>query len=168
MDAPSSISSIPRRWRRWKWVLTVLAAVLLIAIVASGWVQFTPIVRSRTIGADEQFTAFGVSRGCAYYFRAIPLEGIRQRTPRLITWISPHVAEWDWLPKERGAGATNFYFATIPLWIPALPIGLLAGWGWRRDSIAQRPAKNRCLFCNYSRSGLTLDTLCPECGKPQA
>lgn len=81
-------------------------------------------------------------------------------------WIvKPHswrVASWRPFLNDRSAWARLY----LPLWFVALPPAALAAGAWRLDALARRRARlNLCLKCNYDRTGLAPEAVCPECGQ---
>jgi hypothetical protein len=57
----------------------------------------------------------------------------------------------------------------LPLWVLAAASLLATGIAWRLDTLARRPARlNLCPKCNYHRTGLENDAVCPECGSAAA
>lgn len=158
------MSKNQQRSTRAKWVFAILAMFLFAIWIVSGWVQITPIGYWRVAGTEERLTTAGLSGGCLYYFRAALPAGTLAGKPALLAPFSLHSAKWYWLPKHT-AGGTNFCFVSLPLWILLVPIGLLAIWTWRRDTIAQRATNGQCLSCGYDRAGLASGARCPECGE---
>jgi hypothetical protein len=77
--------------------------------------------------------------------------------------VMRHSVWWYWKP-SAGLDMGGWQLS-LPLWIPfcvSLPVTALA---WRLDSLARRRAKTHlCPQCRYDRTGLTQNTLCPECG----
>ena len=64
--------------------------------------------------------------------------------------------------------STGWQFA-LPLWIPTVVVMVVAIIAWRLDFMASSRARSgNCSKCNYSLSGLTPNTPCPECGAPPA
>jgi hypothetical protein len=62
---------------------------------------------------------------------------------------------------RRTSGAISGFNLCVPLWIPLLKVGALAGWMWWRALCEPR---DRCASCGYDLAGLR-GTTCPECGK---
>lgn len=67
---------------------------------------------------------------------------------------------WPAYSRTRGFG-----LLAVPLWMPPLAFGIIAAVGWRLDVRASRRAKSgACVSCGYSRAGLKVEAVCPECG----
>ncbi len=54
------------------------------------------------------------------------------------------------------------YHVFVPIWTLAIP-PLLTGMIARR--LDRRKPKGTCPKCNYDRTGLAADSVCPECGE---
>jgi hypothetical protein len=76
------------------------------------------------------------------------------------------------------AGGKLLWFGAVPfrpIWsglaanaaIYACVLGLFSP-AWRSIVRRLRRRRNRCSACNYDRSGLAVETPCPECGRPLA
>ncbi len=61
--------------------------------------------------------------------------------------------------------AADEWYLWIGLWIPLILALTATAIAWRLDTLARRRARlNLCLKCDYDRSGLAKDAVCPECG----
>ena len=53
----------------------------------------------------------------------------------------------------------------FPLWVLLIALFSLAVTAWHLDALARRRARlNLCPKCNYDRTGLRAEAICPECG----
>ena len=72
----------------------------------------------------------------------------------------------QWLPKAiRSAPVIGapIDIVTVPLWIPAIPIGLCCVFLFLRDHRGIAPS--HCQECGYDLTG-NMSGVCPECGTP--
>ncbi|CAG0967012.1 hypothetical protein PHYC_01039 [Phycisphaerales bacterium] len=126
---------VKRRWAILRWVCTVTAAVLLLWWPTSHAVAIG-------VGSGEFSIAYGDLKSWLTY----PIDGGR-------------VAGFQW----QTAG--EYWKVWIPRWYVAAPIGVfgIGAWlhHWRSRSAARTGA---CPACNYSLTGLTPGSPCPECG----
>ena len=75
-----------------------------------------------------------------------------------LAWRPYHIASSRW------PSPSSHHAAAIPLWMAVVPMLLLAGYSHGVVVGNRRGAKGRCTGCGYSRSGLTVEAACPECG----
>ena len=108
-------------------------------------------IKAKWVGSGSFFT---VSGGVATYVYA-PKSDVRIRTG-----LSAQSWEWHWgVWWHFGQNARR---VDIPLWCPALVLGLLAGGvEWRHRRRGRDPGLCRC---GYSLAGLPAGGACPECG----
>jgi hypothetical protein len=72
-----------------------------------------------------------------------------------------------WVPSVRGLSGSA-QTLRIPYWLPILLFASISGGLFWRDRRAARRARvGMCPSCGYSRAGLALEAVCPECGKPK-
>lgn len=80
----------------------------------------------------------------------------------------PNGAKRIWLPSVKEMPGSIRYF-DIPFWLPILLFASISGGlFWRDRRVSRRAKAGECPSCGYSRAGLALDAVCPECGKPKA
>ncbi len=157
-----------RRLSRVKWVFTILAVMLLALEVASGWCTCWTTVHSRIVGANEEWYTIGASQGnLSVSHEVTPKINSPYLPHHFMIWVGPH---WEFLPRyEKNSMNPAVVGIMVPFWIPFLPFASFAALAWKRDLRAKRlAASNACPSCGYDRSGLSLDALCPECGKAKA
>ncbi len=95
-----------------------------------------------------------------------------QHAPRMVSliapdgWILARTSEpFHFKPSWESVPPT--WKLDIPLWFLALPASTTAAAAWHLDARAHRRARlNLCPTggCNYDRTGLAGDAVCPECG----
>ncbi len=79
----------------------------------------------------------------------------------LITLQHDH-AVWFAQPSP---GSRWVFLQAVPFWTPAALMLVVTMIAWRLDTFARRRARlNLFPKCNYDRTGLASDVVCPECG----
>ena len=139
-----------------KWGGAVVTVLLVVVWIGSRW-WF----------AFAQGTHFGVT----VYPGGIML--VEQTSPSLPPWWGLHSREgyggfegmWEWwFGFVSGNYGWQFF---MPLWPFALATLSATVVAWRLDTLARRRARltpHLCPKCNYDRTGLAADAVCPECG----
>jgi hypothetical protein len=93
-----------------------------------------------------------------------PMHGVKQE---LFVYKLPYFQVGLWGFGWRGISWSDWSCA-FPLWIPALLVGSTSAAAWISDRAAKRrelvARLNLCPKCNYDRTGLAKDAVCPECG----
>jgi hypothetical protein len=101
-----------------------------------------------------------ISSGCAQFTTPNPLNSRgwavhRKSFNELRLWGQTY---------KVAAGAKVFRSATVPLWIPFLPVAIAAIVLWRRK---HPPGAAKCPNCGYNLTG-NVTGVCPECGEKTA
>jgi hypothetical protein len=73
-----------------------------------------------------------------------------------IPWDRPHPPSW-FQTRHTSRGAE----LVIPFWTLFLSVALPTAYAWHR---CRRRAPGHCPKCGYDMSGLSGETICPECG----
>jgi len=159
-----------RRFRfRWllKWTGTTACVVILVAAAAClRW-------RGVLFIAGDRFFA-GIYGGAIYWQWAGPWQP--SRVLALLQDISlgfdVHEGSPDWrgdglspryVPASSNFGTFRYSWASFPLWIPFVLLGIPTALLWRLDR--RRPRPGYCARCNYDLTG-NVTCCCPECGEP--
>ncbi len=145
-----------RLLRNARWTLTAISILLFTTWLASG--------RVRVMWSTKDFYEYGVSCGCLYHgdWGSTP-PSPREYEPGLQAGLNP-----SFLLLWRSKSGIDFgdYAQTYkPLWplvaASLIPTTIL----WTLHLRATRRARaGNCAKCNYSLSGLTPPSPCPECG----
>ena len=78
-------------------------------------------------------------------------------------WRTDQWDSWEWW--FYSPGNLQFPRTYVPIWLPVTISALITVFAWRLDTLARRRAKlGACPKCSYSRTGLALSAVCPECG----
>lgn len=155
--------------RTLKWG-TLVAALLVAGVWAGGSATRFDWINSY---GDGKTGVYGAP-GCAVVIWEDPWlnggESVIDRALLLLPGRSPFGSSserWprSWLPIVSGLGS-NFGHVSLPYWLPILLFASISGGLFWRDRRAARRARvGMCPSCGYSRAGLALDAVCPECGK---
>jgi hypothetical protein len=145
----------PRLRKTIKWGGAAVTVLLVVVWIGSGWVG-GGWMSKRGAGLAVMPGRLVVS------LQSFPFEnefgGWRSRIPR-------EPMEW-WFEGGRGNFGWNVW---VPIWLPAIMLGLASAAAWRRDHLVRRRARlNLCPKCNYDRAGIAGDAKCPECGSTPA
>ncbi len=138
-----------------KWGGAVVTALLVVVWVGSGWWNLYGHIGP---------SAFAIGNGVL----AVP----SSLSPYMLLgwgierseWI-----EWRWWFGEFVYAVEDWY--EIPLWLVVAGSTVFTGAAWRLDTLARRRARlNLCPTgeCNYDRTGLVAEAVCPECGAASA
>lgn len=158
--------------RTLKW--GTLAAALLVAGVWAGG-RATRCYWSTSFVYDRS-EVIGISGGVVVLWEdtRVVMPGFDiDRAMLLVPGPSPFKSRSDrwprsWFPEVRVMG-THYGHVSLPYWLPILLFASISGGLFWRDRRAARRARvGMCPSCGYSRAGLALDAVCPECGKPKA
>jgi hypothetical protein len=106
-----------------------------------------------------------------------------RKSPNLAAWPLKPAAPWHvnwWCDMYLGPSASRpgsvisdigLRYLTqppnvgIPIWWFAALFAAASAIAWRLDTLARRRTRlNLCPTCNYDRTGLAKDAVCPECG----
>jgi hypothetical protein len=133
-------------WRGWvRWGVWGAFALIVVVWIGSGWiwVGFSSYYGRLKIGA-------GVLSGAYVVGHSPEVSWMIDVRPSPIRW------RFDWWHIKPG------WAVLVPLWCPALALGLLAGgveWRHRRRGRGLGLCR-----CGYSLTGLPAGAACPECG----
>lgn len=135
-----------------KWGGAVALALLVVAWVGSRWVGVVVWKRDGLLFSCE------AGRLCAC------ADGTDDGVAWNLGWgvdVGSFPFRWrlDWIDE-----GLHGYRKAIPLWIPVLVVVLPTCAAWRLDAVARRVRMGFCSKCDYSRAGLPLGSVCPECG----
>ncbi len=135
-----------------KWGGAAVSALLLVAWIGSVWCS----VSWYSPRADFVGVCWGcVSVGQFQYAIAPGASGLN------CCLVLPQRLDW-WVTTFRDRAKWAIY---LPLWPPLALSALATVAACCLDFLARRRAKlGACLKCNYSRTGLAPNTVCPECG----
>jgi hypothetical protein len=142
----------PRIRKTIKWGGAAVTVLLVVVWIASGWWTFAWYGSG---GAEGR-----ISRG--YLQMACEME---HDIPILPGWYRYTVDDqrylWHFLYGKTSPG----WFVIIPFWMPVCVTLVITVLAWYLDTLARRRACiNLCRKCNYDRTGLAKDAVCPECG----
>ncbi len=146
-----------------KWVGTVLSLTLAgIAVLSLKW--------SAGVSASDGYFSVQVSSGGVVYIsqaqhpkflgaQRVYGQGwhLRKGIGRSGVWESLGVGWW---PRLRPFGAGRL--VSVPLWMPAVIVGLLTAYSWWRDR--RRIPAGHCRQCGYDLTG-NVSGRCSECGE---
>jgi len=88
----------------------------------------------------------------------------------LVYYLGHDIGDYDdlgpiWMPNIEGLSGPDLVIQ-IPYWLPILLLASTSGGlFWRDRRASRRATAGDCPSCGYSRAGLALDAVCPECGK---
>lgn len=138
--------------------------VILLALLAAGWIasgrwsvfwrgneeHLVGLMQGQIVLSVDQDDFFGdMPRG--WHAEAEPI--------RFHWWIDWTSESTDW----RGQPNAQWYLK-VPIWLIALPVGLLTGLLWRFESIERKRVRaGHCSRCGYPKQEQA-DVTCPECG----
>lgn len=153
---PARVRFLTRLLIWWRWPMAVVAALLLVAILPSGWYLLWFKIPMFPDGGGMIFRgSISVSSAPGGFVGADPIE--------LIFAVLNDGPAWRWWDFSSGGvliGSTTRNLGTAPLWAVALPPLSLALLG----SIAKRrqPKPGQCKACRHPLVGAAI---CPECGR---
>jgi heme A synthase len=141
----------PHRIRKTiKWGGAAVTVLLVVVWIGSGWI---------TVG--YQYPRGGISVGAGLLFTAdfdAPSPG---RRSEFVLVTLPF--DWRWWGVYFEGG--DIRQIAMPIWAFAASAAAVTACAWRLDTLARRRAPlNLCPRCNYDRTGLAKDAVCPECG----
>jgi hypothetical protein len=148
---------------RWRFGLTIVAAIVLVVSAAScmagvfvHWGSASSVSYDASIARGALHLVYSDRSGTVGK-AGLPDSGWKGSIAHL--GGSPVV---EWLPDmNNGQGALSpSWFIRVPLWPVLLLLGLGSAWTWWRW--LSDPA-TRCASCGYDLAGLKGD-VCPECG----
>lgn len=158
-----------RLFRCTKWACTILAGVMVVAWVGSGWYACW----WERQGQWPHFSLFGHKGaisgavGNEQFFPNLVPGSFNEFRWAVADPLATDLA-WAWKPRWHSEGNHRFY-VVIPLWLPALVFAVPAAWMWRVDVKRRRAARvGCCATCGYSLLGLGEGAACPECGVPHS
>jgi hypothetical protein len=146
----------PRIRKTIKWTGAAVTALLMVVWIASGWAYLrfwpTPALCISVSRGQTQFTEYRAFRLPA------TSSGWKAGThPFNLAWAS----RWD--------SDQHLRDFQVALWLPSVIAWGVTASAWLLDNAARRRARlNLCPKCNYDRTGLAKDSVCPECGAPAA
>ena len=141
-----------RQRLRPRWILKWLG-LLVCALLVTGWiVSIRYLIRH-----DSRSVEFILSSGCAQFTTPNPLTcggwAVHRKS-------FDEVRFWGETYKVT-VGGRVLRSATVPLWIPFLPVAVATVLLWRRK---QFPKTAECSNCGYNLTG-NVSGVCPECGQ---
>jgi hypothetical protein len=165
----------PRRtswlFRCTKWTCTILAGLMVVAWVGSGWYLVAwihnnsfprctlTLSRGAITGRLGELPANGAYTLEDGLFGPYRNEGSMTINSQRWLWIPRYSSMTTWSAVELPARLT------LPLWLPTLVFAVPAAWMWRVDVKRRRAAREGCCAtCGYLRAGLGAGAACPECG----
>ncbi len=133
------------------WIGSLLTAVIVIALIASGWFSFHAAFRGVSIGI------YGGRLETSWTGRLGVLGTFAPQWDR-----NPWAMQWwfDW--RTVPLTSTSLYTLMVPLWVPMLLTAASTLFAWRARG-RFNPAI--CPTCGYSQAGVPKGSPCPECGK---
>jgi len=82
-------------------------------------------------------------------------------------WDEWRLGSLGWYTTTGGASTSRVL--SLPLWVPAALLAVLACWAWRRNrALVRRLQSGACMACGYAGVGLSTGACCPECGAARA
>src|SRR5262245_48095145 len=149
-----------------RWGLSVAAALLLGALVISGW-EWVGFQSTGPVTSPDYFV-FGpgpmsntAAIGCGMLVVELELSPLYWGNALFVHDRVPAWSGWAWWPRFQWANRRYM----MPLWIPLVLTALPAGLLWRVEIGARRRGRaGKCTSCGYDRGGLGAGALCPECG----
>jgi hypothetical protein len=148
-----------------KWATAVLAGVLLITWIGSGWYQ---VGRSEIVFMGD-WTVWTLADGQIRYTAMPSLPG-ESSMPNWWMRRQQFKVRFGWhVGRIRYTVAPRSSEVLVPLWAPSvLAIGV-ACVAWRVDARARRRERvGLCVKCGYDLAASSSQTPCPECGKVRA
>ena len=135
-----------------KWGGAVVSVLLVAVWIGSGWWNLrlsNPNGNEAGIDNGVVFASWGMME--------------YPDVPRGLLLRRSNAREWRWWG--------HFYWSEsfgrvigVPLWIPTSVLVLSAAVAWRLDALSRASGNNACPKCNYDRTGLPPQAVCPECG----
>jgi hypothetical protein len=142
----------------------IATGLLLVVGVASGWycagLMLWPTIGLSAWGGQLQI-AYEEPWSVRPQMFQVDSDKVRPSQPIYHWWFEQSTSDF------RGGGAIIGF--SVPFWMLALVTGIptaLLVWRDRRSARLERA--NACPHCGYNRTGLKIDHVCPECGKPVA
>jgi hypothetical protein len=170
----------PRIRKTIKWTGAAVTVLLVVVWIGSGWWTWhCKRTRGRWVQVDQGRLSFGesITRPATPtpFFASTGVERVeltrmvgndRQATVRLD--LRKLLRQPPLHGLLQGFGwheSRNGWSVHVPLWAPAIVSIAASALAWRLDTLARRRAKlNLCAKCNYDRTGLANNVVCPECG----
>ncbi len=142
----------PRIRKSIKWCGLLLSALLIAAWASS-------IISPRWWSSQTQTLYFLIPGTFWIYWSSDTLNEKVSASHELSEFRIQRALWFSFYDGPRGS------WLTIPIAGPALLALLITATAWRLDTLARRHAnKHLCTKCNYSRTGLAVGAVCPECG----
>jgi hypothetical protein len=148
----------PRIVNTVKWSAATILMLSILMWIASVWVSVAWHDGSdSSIGVDGGTLRIRIRSGGGVAMPNCVLQGAPDRG-----WeITSRQARWGWCFDRLIGG--RLWYLDVPLWAPAL----MSAGAMAVPYLLNRRHKGgtaRCPECDYDRTGLPAETLCPECG----
>ncbi len=158
----------PRIRKTVKWGGAVVCVLLLGLWVVSGWYEMSPC----SWNGCEPLLRWGCCEFWKFPDQAPSFRGVR--IARMLPFLGgdclPFEVHWDfrrWNAPASKLNGSGWACLVVPLWAPLLLAIIVTSLAWLLDTLARRRAKlGACPKCSYSRTGLAVGGVCPECGAP--
>jgi hypothetical protein len=142
----------PRIRKTVKWGGAVVSVVLVVVWVGSGW--FSVVWESKYSGAG------GIQSG---QFVVLAYRTLSRPTPDAGWTVTRR--DWQFKWSFGWIHGPGLMCVSVPLYAPAVIALFMSESAWRLDTLARRRARvGFCPKCHYSRTGLAVGAVCPECG----
>ncbi len=149
----------PRIRKAVKWGGAAITLTLLVVWIASGWMNTSCALprHGRVVLRDGRVSFYKPDPKVVWGGDVVSVTGrgvlIREQESDNFKW---------WVSSDTDSFGLR---VAMPLWLPAAAWMFVTLAAWRPEIVARRRARaGRCRGCNYDRTGLAAETVCPECG----
>jgi hypothetical protein len=149
----------PRIRKTIKWGGAAVTVLLVLVWIGSGWWW--------VLWSSNDLGIFDCVGGRIAWSRDGDPRPKMQR--RIGWWAVRNNARFEWrlafgTQATESLGPSSSTYCVVPLWPFIVAAGSSSILAWRLDLIARRARLKFCPKCNYDRTGIAKDAVCPECG----
>ena len=153
------------------WMFTGLCIFFALSWVGSAWWKLSYIVRTASSQSEAYLQSGVLSFTRTDFSGVLPTSGFaagqadgkpepsRPFSQNLTLKRNPSYAGFQWFYYSRDSSVSRTYLA-VPAWLPFALLAFSSGC----LGLLHRKLRDGCKRCGYSREGLSVVAVCPECG----